>query len=303
MVIAIASGKGGTGKTTVATNLATVRSRNDMPVQLLDADVEAPNCHLFVNPVIEKELSVELLVPVVDETRCTLCGKCAQVCEFNAIGVFGKSVLVFPELCHACGGCRIICPENAISEEGHKTGVVKTGRSESLLFVSGELAIGEAKAPPAIREVKKNVIEGLNIIDAPPGTSCPVVEAVRDADYVLLVTEPTPFGLNDLALAVEMVRKLNRPFGVIVNRSNIGDERVVRYCQRESIPVLLEIPESRAIAEAYSSGKLAVDVQPKFSELFHSLYGRIMSSPTNGMNQRDWSRKALRAMPYAQEKS
>jgi MinD superfamily P-loop ATPase len=275
--ICIASGKGGTGKTTIATNLAVVLAREGLQVQLLDADVEAPNCHLFLNPEIEREFSVELLVPEIDESRCTFCGECAQVCEFNAIAVFGKSVLVFPELCHACGGCVLACPESAITEKGHKTGVVRTGHAGSLRFVSGELAIGEAKSTPIIREVKKHRIDGLNIIDAPPGTSCPVVEAVKDANYVLLVTEPTPFGLNDLVLAVEMVRKLSRPFGVVINRADVGDDRIVRYCRREGIPILLEIPERRAIAEAYSSGRLIVDTDAKYAALFYGLYERVLT--------------------------
>jgi MinD superfamily P-loop ATPase len=275
--IAIASGKGGTGKTMIATNLATALARNGRTVQLMDADVEAPNCHLFINPVIEKELPVELLVPVIDETLCTLCGECSQVCEYNAIGVFGKSVLVFPELCHACGGCALACPENAITESGHKTGIVKIGRAASLFFVSGELAIGEAKATPVIREVKKTAIDGLTIIDAPPGTSCPVVEAVKDTDYVVLITEPTPFGLNDLMLAVEVVRKLSQPFGVIINRSDIGDDRVAQYCHQENIEILMEIPEERAIAEAYSRGKLIMDIVPGFANRVQELYEELSS--------------------------
>lgn len=277
MTITIASGKGGTGKTTVATNLAVALARAGQKVQLLDADVEAPNAQLFLKPTIEAKKNVELLVPRVDEGRCTLYGKCAAICEYHAIAVFGKSVLVFPELCHACGGCALVCPEGAITEQGHTTGMVQAGRKDQLLFVAGQLQIGEAKAPPVIREVKRHLQEGLiNVIDAPPGTSCPVVESMKGSDFVVLVTEPTPFGFYDLRLAVEVVKKLNLPFGIIINRSDIGDDCVVRYCEQENLTIFWQIPESRAIAEAYSSGFLLVDVFPEFQDRFVTLFQQIV---------------------------
>ena len=282
MNIVIASGKGGTGKTTIATNLALTLATNGENVQLLDADVEAPNCHLFIDPNIEKELPVNLLVPEVDESLCTLCGKCSDICEYNAIAVFGKSTLVFPELCHACGGCKIVCPENAIMEIEHKTGIIQIGRAGQLGYVAGRLAIGEAKAPPIIRDVKKHLLtDGINIIDSPPGTSCPVVESLKNADYAVLVTEPTPFGYNDLVLAVEVVRKMEIPFGIIINRSDIGDDRVEKYCQVNNIPVLMSIPEDRAIAKAYSSGEMLIKAIPEWKEKFSAL-GELLKRVISG---------------------
>jgi len=277
MVVAIASGKGGTGKTMLATNLAHVLAKNGRQVQLLDCDVEAPNSHLFLKSHVWHEEPVEILVPNVDEKKCTLCGKCAKVCEFNAIGVFGSSVLVFNELCHACGGCSLACPVNAISEVGHQTGTLKYGSvNDNLELISGELNIGEAKAPPVIAAVKKKRQSGrLAIIDAPPGTSCPVVESVRDADFVVLVTEPTPFGLHDLKLTVDLMRKLHRQFGVVVNRSTIGDNRITEYCNKENVPVLTEIPYRRDIAEAYSTGELLTKVLPDYEKRFIRLYENV----------------------------
>jgi len=276
MIISIASGKGGTGKTTVATNLAATIAQDRKRVRILDTDVEAPNCHIFLNPTIETELPVNLLVPEVDHDKCTLCGECARICEFNAIAVFGKRVLVFPELCQACGGCTLACPEDAITEVEHKTGFVRLGRAGKLEFVDGLLAIGEAKAPAVIRDIKKHLLpDDINIIDSPPGTSCPVVEAVKVADFVVLVTEPTPFGFNDLVLAVEVIKKLHLPHGVIINRCDIGDDRVVNYCQAKNIPILMEIPEDRRIAESYSTGQLLIEALPEYKEKFLDLFDKI----------------------------
>ncbi|MBN1480077.1 (4Fe-4S)-binding protein [candidate division KSB1 bacterium] len=274
MTITIASGKGGTGKTTIATNLAVALATEK--VQFLDCDVEAPNSHIFLRPAISKTEPVQILVPQVDDQKCTLCGRCAEVCEYHAIGLFGKRVLVFPDLCHACGGCSIACPENAITEVPHDVGLLQTGQSNGIHFFAGQLNIGEAKATPVINAVKRHIRSNwLNIIDAPPGTSCPVVETVRHSDYVLLVTEPTPFGLHDLELAVAVMRKVEVPCGVVLNRADIGDEGVENFCHEKNIDILLRIPHRRDIAEAYATGRLLIEMLPDYRAIFRQLYSDI----------------------------
>jgi len=282
MRIAIASGKGGTGKTTVAVNLACVLADNGQTVQYLDCDVEEPNGHIFLKPEIATSEPVGIPVPVVDEEKCTGCRKCAEVCQYHAIAVL-KKPLVFAELCHGCGGCALVCPERAIREQDRTIGVVETGRAGHVAFVQGRLNVGEPMAPPLIRAVKKEAIaEGVAIMDAPPGTSCPVVATVRDADYVLLVTEPTPFGLNDLRLAVEMIRQLGVPHGVVINRADSGDRRVRDFCAAMNIPILLEIPDDRRVAEAYSRGHMAVRVLPEWSNSMLKLWGQVKVSVGRG---------------------
>ena len=278
MIIAIASGKGGTGKTTLATNLAMTLARKGQQVQLLDCDVEEPNCHLFFRPTIEATETVSLPVPSVDEEKCTGCGLCGKICQFSAIVCIKKKVLTFPELCHGCGGCSLVCPEGAISETPREIGVIERGYADAIRFVHGRLNVGEAMSPPLIREVKKRISpRGTSVIDAPPGTSCPVIEAVKDSDACILVTEPTPFGLNDLILAVGMVRVLNLPHGVIINRADVGDRQVVEYCRQEGIPVLMEIPDDRRIAEGYSRGQLILDSVPEYEKKFRALFENIVA--------------------------
>ena len=273
MVVSIASGKGGTGKTTVAVNLALSLEEN---VQFLDCDVEEPNAHIFLKPKITHARSLSVLVPKVDEKRCTYCGKCARFCSYNAIAIVKEKVLFFPELCHNCGGCTIVCPEKAIREVKRPKGVIEEGRSGKIRFIKGELNVGEAVSPPLIREVKRAADKGfLTIIDVPPGTSCPVIEAVKGSDFCLLVTEPTPFGLNDLILAVEVMRKLKIPFAVVINRSDIGDGKVEEYCEKEKIPILMRIPMDRRIATAYSKGTPIVEEIPEYREKFKELYEKI----------------------------
>ena len=282
MRIAIASGKGGTGKTTVAVNLACVLADGGQAVQYLDCDVEEPNGHIFLKPEITVAEPVGIPVPVVDEERCTGCRKCAEVCQYHAIAVL-KKPLVFAELCHGCGGCALACPEGAIREQDRAIGVVETGRAEGAAFVQGHLNVGEPMTPPLIRAVKKKAISnGIAILDAPPGTSCPAVAAVRDADYVLLVTEPTPFGLNDLRLAVEMIRQLGVRHGVAINRADSGDARVRNYCAAEKIPILLEIPDDRRVAEAYSRGQMAARVLPEWTVIMQELWTRVKGSMDGG---------------------
>ena len=259
MTVAIASGKGGTGKTTVALNLALAI---DGPVRLLDCDVEEPNCHIFLNPSIQEREAISIPVPFVDEAKCTACGECGRFCQYHAIVSLKTKPLVFPELCHGCGGCAKVCPTGAISEVEHEIGVVETGASGTIRLVQGRLNVGVPLSPPLIRAVKRRTGDGGPVlIDCPPGTSCPVISALRGSDFVVLVTEPTPFGLNDLALAVEAVRVMGIPFAVVLNRASTGDLRVVEYCGREAIHILLELPEDRRVAEAYSRGRPAVREQ------------------------------------------
>jgi len=271
VIISVASGKGGTGKTTVATNLAVCLPGD---VQLLDCDVEEPNAHLFLKPDLGPAETVTTPVPEVDEERCTFCGRCAELCQFKAITVLaGKAVLTFPELCHSCGGCRRACPEEAIQYGTRVLGVLERGGRDGLEFAHGRLRVGEAMAPPLIRRVRASARPGaVTIIDAPPGTSCPVIAAMKGADFVLLVTEPTPFGLHDLTLAVGAVRVLGIPCGLVINRADMGDGRVRDYAVREDLPVLLEIPFDRRIAEAYSRGEMLVEVLPAWKERFRDLY-------------------------------
>jgi MinD superfamily P-loop ATPase len=273
MIISVASGKGGTGKTTVATNLAVCLEGD---VQLLDCDVEEPNAHLFIRPHIQKVETITTPVPEVDLQKCTFCGKCAEICQFKAIAVLGTTVLTFHELCHSCRGCVRVCPENAISETGRELGIIEQGHRNGLDFVHGKLRVGEAMSPPLIRKVRQYARpNALTIIDAPPGTSCPVIASMKGADFVLLVTEPTPFGLHDLTLAVGAVRILGIPCGLVINRADMGDDRVWAYAKKEGLPILMEIPFDRRIAEAYSKGEMLVKVMPEWKERFLNLHQSI----------------------------
>jgi len=275
MIISVASGKGGTGKTTVAVNLA-LSLIDSHSVQFLDCDVEEPNAHFFLNIHTLQSKPVFLPVPEIIEEKCTYCGKCAEVCAYNAIAVLKDNVLVFPELCHGCGGCTLLCPEQAIKEKGQKIGVIEYGSENNFQFIHGKLDIGQAMSPPIIREVKKHINTAQTIIiDVPPGTSCPVIEAVKGSDVSLLVTEPTPFGLNDLRLAVETLRILKIPFGVVVNRADIGDRQVQNYCLKENIPVLMTIPMDKNIAVAYSEGKTIIETQPSYKQKFLELFKKL----------------------------
>ncbi len=273
MIISIASGKGGTGKTTVATNLAVCLEGD---VQLLDCDVEEPNAHLFIHPDIQRTETVTTLVPEVDLKKCSFCGKCAEICQFKAIVVLGTTVLPFHELCHSCRGCVHVCPEGAITETGRELGVIERGHRNGLEFIHGKLRVGEAMSPPLIRKVRESTRPGaVTIIDAPPGTSCPVIASMKGAHFVLLVTEPTPFGLHDLTLAVGAVRILGISCGLVINRSDLGDDRVRAYAEKEGLPVLMEIPFERRIAEAYSRGEMLVEVMPEWKERFLALHHSI----------------------------
>ena len=272
MIIAVASGKGGTGKTSVAVNMALSIEK----VQFLDCDVEEPNAHVLLKPQITRTEPVYLQVPVVNEKLCDHCGKCADFCQFNAIFVSPEKVLIFHELCHSCGGCAIVCPMKAISEEQHRVGTLKFGSAGDLELVYGELEVGEPMAVPVIREVKRQIKSSKTVIlDSPPGTSCPVIETVKGSNFCILVTEPTPFGLHDLKITVEVLENMEIPFGVVVNRAGIGDKKVYEYCREKGIPILLEIPYQRKIAELYSRGIPFSLEMPKWKEKFQNLADKV----------------------------
>lgn len=280
MVVSFASGKGGTGKTIVATSLALYVSEKGINLIFLDCDVEEPNSALFLKPLIRKTSKVGIPIPIVDFKKCTYCGKCADVCTYNAIAVVKDNVLVFPELCHGCGGCSLFCPEKAISEKIRDIGVIEEGNTNGIKFIQGRLNPGESMVVPLVREVKEKMVkdsETTTIIDVPPGTSCPVVESIKGSDFVILITEPTPFGLNDLKLAVETVRKLEIDFGIIINRVGIGDEKVEEYCKLENIPVIAKIPYSRDVAVLYSYGIPMLIEGEKYREIFHRIWEEIIS--------------------------
>ncbi len=279
MILTVASGKGGTGKTTIAASLA-VAIADEFPLYL-DCDVEAPNAHIFLSPKFTQTQRVNQLVPSIDETRCDGCGRCAEVCQYHAIVVLGDKVLVFPELCHGCGSCTLQCPQRAIEEVPNVLGLLEAGTArEGIRFARGVLEIGQPMAVPIIRALKRwgpfGDIDTV-IRDAPPGVSCPVVETMSGADFVLLVTEPTPFGLHDLHLAVQLAGELGLPVGVVVNREGIGDGRVDEYCRSVNIPVLLRIPFSERIGRALARGENLVEVLPEYLPLFRGLYVDIRS--------------------------
>ena len=279
MIIAVASGKGGTGKTTVAASLAAALAETGQPVSYLDCDVEAPNAHLFLKPNFEQSRSVDLLIPQVDSSACTGCGRCAEVCEFHAIVVLGGKTLVFPELCHGCGSCTLECPEQAISEIPQSLGTLESGpATANIHFSRGLLNVGEPMAVPVISQLKKwqpPAQQRVTIIDSPPGTSCPVVESIRGADFVLLVTEPTPFGLHDLKLAIKLTEELNIPAGVIINRDGVGDTKVDDFCQEAGLPILMRIPLERKIGAGIAAGQPLTDIYPAYKDRFRQLYRDI----------------------------
>lgn len=290
MKITVASGKGGTGKTTVATSLAlsVKRAQPEAAVHLMDCDVEAPNAHLYLHPTIGKTQEAAVRIPVIDEAICTACGKCVSVCEFHALAQIGKKVLVFPQLCHGCGSCTWNCPEKAISEAANPIGMLEAGTAiDDIQFSQGILTISEPMASPVIRQLKAWIKPAITaspdmtvIIDAPPGASCSVVETVRGSDFILLVTEPTPFGLHDLKQMIGITREMGIPAGVIINRDGIGDQEIGdqeigNYCAGEGLPILMRIPFERAVAEGLSAGKPLVEIRPGALEEFVSLFHQI----------------------------
>ena len=280
MKITIASGKGGTGKTTVAASLALSLAAERSPLPLfLDCDVEAPNAHLFLHPSLTEQQDVGLLIPVVDEAKCTHCGKCAEVCQYHAIVVLGQKTLVFPQLCHGCGSCTALCPEAAIREVPDRMGVLERGAALlGIPFARGVLDVGQPMAVPVIRQLltwAQSAMGQVVLRDAPPGTSCPVVAAARGSDYLLLVTEPTPFGLHDLRLAVQVAGELGIPAGVIINRENGPYPALDEFCADQHLPVLLRIPFERTIAEGVAQGKTLMDIHPEYGDRFRQMFSQI----------------------------
>jgi MinD superfamily P-loop ATPase len=274
MKIAVASGKGGTGKSTVSTNLAYFLSKIYKDVALLDCDVEEPNCHIFMKPDFNYSQSVCVPVPEINTEKCVACGKCAEVCQYNALAFVKDKVLVFKELCHGCGSCKLICPADAITEAGREVGIVEAGYAQGFNFVHGKSRIGEAMSPPLIKAVKKYGEEKdfkFQVLDCPPGTSCPVIAAVDGVDFVVMVTEPTPFGLYDLKLAVDVIRKIGLPFGVVINRSCENDRLIEDWANEENINILTKIPDDRKVAECYSKGELVLRAMPEFKKYFEPL--------------------------------
>lgn len=268
LIIAVASGKGGTGKTTVAVNMALSLGN----VNLLDCDVEEPNAHTLLHPEGLSTESVKVPTPLIETDKCNLCTACANFCEFNAIFV-GKNVLIYPEICHSCGGCALVCPEGAIIEEPREVGNLYSSKVNGIRLVYGELNVGEPIAIPVIKAVKNKIDRnGITILDAPPGTACPVIETMQDSDFVVLVTEPTPFGLHDLGMTVDVIKELNIPHGIVLNRAGVGNDAVKEFCRAKGIPILLEIPFERKIAELYSKGVPFVQEMPEWGDKFRHLF-------------------------------
>jgi len=276
MQIAVASGKGGTGKTTVATGLALVAAERRR-VQFLDCDVEAPNAHVFLSPQWVERQPVTVPAPEVDASTCTHCGTCARVCAFGAVAVVPNHVMILPQLCHGCGGCIRFCPTGAMREVQRKIGTLEKGTVGTMLFAHGVLEVGEAISSPLIAAVRAAVhpAADLVLVDAPPGTSCPVLHAINGVDYCLLVTEPTPFGMHDLDLAVQAVSRLGIPAGVLINRADVGDDRVERYCRQRGLPVLMRIPWDAHLAQLYAQGRPVVRL-PRWRDRFRHLLSSLL---------------------------
>lgn len=278
MQIAVASGKGGTGKTTIATSLALSLARL-AKVRYFDCDVEAPNGHLFLNPVFSEKSDAVIRIPQIQIEKCTACGRCVEVCQFHALAKVGKNILVFPQLCHGCGSCTWNCPENAIIEIPNPIGVLEKGAGlENIEFFQGQLTISEPMPTPIIRQLKKlhsPLADTIDILDAPPGASCSAVETLRGVDFVLLVTEPTPFGLHDLKQMLGILSDMNLPSGLIINRDGIGDGGLDQFCKQQNLHVLLRIPFDRRIAEGTAQGKALVHLFPEYFQIFTDVFKQI----------------------------
>lgn len=308
MIVTVASGKGGTGKTTVAVNLAVTAIESEGKVELFDCDVEEPNAHLFINPqnVVTQEIST--IIPEVDMNLCNLCGECEKICQFSAITMIAKKIMVFPEMCHSCKGCIMVCPTGAIKEGARVLGSLHTGRSSRGFNLTwGELRVGEAMSPPLINKVKSKISKEtpmLSIVDAPPGTSCPAVATLRDSDFALLVAEETPFGLNDLSLTVEGLKKLGVPMGIVINRADTEPAEnggavvykkgiIDEYAAKEKIEIIERIPFSRAAAKVCAKGLFLVEELPEMKAIFNKIYSKI-TSIVNNKRQNSEQREGIR---------
>ncbi len=281
LTISVAAGKGGTGKTLVATSLAVALNRRwPGQVQLLDCDVEEPNADILLHPELPDSEPVFIKVPEVDMSVCIRCGKCAEACQFSAIAVIHQAVLTFPELCSGCGACAYVCPVDAITEINRNVGSVAMGRTpEGIQFVQGRVNVGDQRATPVTKAVRKHIADDLiSILDAPPGTACPMQETIEGSDYCILVTEPTPFGLENLKEAMATCRRMNVPYGVVINRDGIGDRGVEEYCDREGVQILMRIPQQREVAEAYSRGETLAHSFTEWVEPLQRMYDYIIAS-------------------------
>lgn len=258
MYISVLSGKGGTGKTTVSTNLAVYLASKGYKVRYLDFDVEEPNGFIFLKPKVMESIDVKVKVPSVDDNLCAGCGECARHCNFNALAVAKNKVIVFDKLCHSCGLCSIVCPTGAIHEIDRVVGKIEIGTTNNLEALRGILNIGEPMGIPIIKQLKKYVTDNyINIIDSPPGSSCSVVNSVEGSDYSILVTEPTKFGLHDLDIAVKVVKQMGIPFGIVINKSNTPDDLIIEeYCRKEKCEIIGKLPFLKEIAVKYSKGEL-----------------------------------------------
>lgn len=280
MRIAVASGKGGTGKTTIATSLALSLVVNG-EVHYVDCDVEAPNGHIFLKPQITHQSNAVIRIPVINKDTCSLCGRCVEVCQFHALAKIGKMIMTFPQLCHGCGSCTVNCPESAIEELANPIGVIESGvTAHGLNFSQGRLNISEPMSTPVIRQLKKSITtkdESIVVLDAPPGASCSVVETLRGVDFVLLIAEPTPFGVHDLKQMIGIVTEMGIPAGVIINREKAMFMPLKDLCTEVHIPILMNIPFDRRIAAGLAEGLTLIEINPDYSQRLQDVYRQISS--------------------------
>lgn len=274
LVVAFASGKGGTGKTSVVLNTAKAFSQD---IFVFDCDVEEPNCHIFLENIFTEEKEVTVFNPVINKEHCTGCGECSRFCERKALVCWGSPPIFFPEMCSGCGGCKLVCPANAISEGERVIGKIQVRKNGNIHLVSGIMNIGEESPVPIIRKLKSMIPkDNITFIDAPPGSSCPVVASILESDYLVLIAEETPFGLSNLQIVIDLAKKMKIPMGVINNRKGMGRENIYDFLKRFDIPLLCEIPYDKDIYDAYSNGKLIVEISDKYKKIFGNLAKKLI---------------------------